>query len=109
WHKPISSSTMAHTFDEIPPHVAVMVDANIVTYALFPQTSLHVVCKELLARGIRRELTLHVTVQVAADVIHRAMVVEAANQGILLKAADAVSYLKQHPQAVRQLTRYRTI
>ena len=37
------------------------------------------------------------------------MVLELMAQGITRKSAEAVSYLKQNPQAVQDLTRYKTI
>lgn len=100
---------MIHTLDELPPQAMVMVDANIVIYALFPQSNLHPTCKRLLERGARGELKLYLPVSVVADIIHRAMVLEAISQGIASKAGEVVVYLKQHPQVVQHLTRYKAI
>jgi putative ribosome biogenesis GTPase RsgA len=49
------------TFRKIPPNAAVMLDAKIVIYALFPQVSLHASCKRLLERGLRGEVRLQLT------------------------------------------------
>ncbi|MFN8495196.1 MAG: type II toxin-antitoxin system VapC family toxin [Caldilineaceae bacterium] len=100
---------MTKTFSTIPARVTVMIDANILIYALFPQSRQHASCKHLLERGARSELALQLVVNTAADVIHRAMVLEVISQGKFQKSGDAVTYLKQTPQAVQQLTRYRTI
>jgi predicted nucleic acid-binding protein len=100
---------MIRTLRDIPPQAWVMVDANVVIYALFSQASQHLNCVDLLERGARNELRLHVTVSIAAEVIHRAMVLETAAQGTTRISSEAVTYLKQHPQVVQQLTRYKTI
>ncbi len=100
---------MSKTFRHIPPNVAVMLDANVVVYALFPQARYHEVCKSLLERGAREELKLHLLVNSAADVIHRAMVLELMASGQFQKSAEAVNHLKQHPAIVQNLIRYKTI
>ena len=100
---------MTKTFNRIPANVPVMLDANIVIYALFPQVSQHESCKKLLERGARGEVQLHLAANAAADVIHRAMVLELLAQGSFHKSADAVIHLKKNPQTVQNLTRYKTI
>ena len=60
----------------IPPRVSVMMDTNIVVYALFPQTKQHSSCKQLLERGARGEIQLHMAVNAVADVLHRTMIFE---------------------------------
>lgn len=101
--------TTRKTFQDIPRQTTVMLDANVVIYALFPQSAYHQTCKELLERGARREVQLRLTVSVTADILHRAMVLEFLAQGHVQRSADAVTYLKQHPQAVQQLTHYKNI
>lgn len=100
---------MTKSLNQIPANVPVMLDANIVIYALFPQSSQYESCKGLLERGARGELSLYLVVNAAADVIHRAMVLELMSQGAFQKSADAVIYLKKNPQAVQTLIRYKTI
>lgn len=100
---------MTKTFNQIPAHVSVMLDANIVIYALFPQVSQHKPCKNLLERGARGEVQLYLVANTAADIIHRAMVLELLAQGSLQRSADAVAYLKKNPQTVQSLTRYKSI
>ena len=72
---------MSRTLRDIPNGAAVMVDANIVVYALTPQSLLHPSCKDLLERGARGDLQLYLTVSIAADVLHRAMVLEVLAMG----------------------------
>jgi predicted nucleic acid-binding protein len=100
---------MSKTFQDLPAQAAVMLDANIVVYALVPQTRFHDACARLLERGARRELTLHLVVHAAADILHRAMVLELLAQGMLQYATDAVNYLKRHPQTIQELSRYKTV
>lgn len=100
---------MTKTLRDIPDHATVMVDTNVVIYALFPHGRYHQTCKDLLLRGARDELHLRLTVSAAADVIHRAMVLEFLAQSQLQRSADVVTHLKQHPQAVQQLSRYKSI
>jgi predicted nucleic acid-binding protein len=100
---------MSRTLRDIPNGAAVMVDANIVVYALTPQSQLHAPCKDLLERGARGDLQLYLTVSIAADVLHRAMVLEVLALGQAQRSADAVTLLKQQPQLVTQLSRYRSV
>jgi len=100
---------MTKTLRDIPDQAMVMLDTNVVIYALFPQGRYHQSCKDLLQRGARSEIQLRLTLSAAADVIHRAMILEFLAQGQVQRSADAVSYLKQHPQTVQQLSRYKSI
>jgi predicted nucleic acid-binding protein len=100
---------MSKTFRDIPDQAAVMLDANIVVYALVAQARFHDPCARLLECGARRELNLHLVVHAAADIIHRVMVLEVLAQGTVQHSADAVRYLKKHPQAIQQLGRSKTV
>ena len=100
---------MIKTFNRIPANVPVMLDANIIIYALFPQVTQHESCKKLLERGARGEIQPHLVVNSAADVIHRAMVLELMTQGGFQKSAEAVLHLKNNPETVQSLTRYKLI
>lgn len=66
------------------------------------------ICRMLFGRIARREIKAFTSADVAADVIHRVMVAEAVAK-FGLQPGDAVSYLKAHPQAVRELQQYKTI
>jgi len=100
---------MSRPLRDIPPGAAVMLDANVIVYALTPQATLHGACRDLLERGARGTVSLFTSVSVTADVLHRAMVLELLAQGQALRSAEAVALLKQRPDLVQQLTRYRTI
>ena len=101
---------MTKTFDQIPAHVPVMLDANIVVYALFAHSSrLHEPCFSLLERGARKEIQLHMIVGAVADVIHRAMVLELWGEGNFRKSAEVVQHLKENPETVKRLTKHKSI
>jgi hypothetical protein len=100
---------MTRSFHDLPNQAAVLLDANVVIYALTPQARFHTSCARLPERGARRELALHLVVHVAAEIIHRVMVLELIAQGTFTHAADAVQHLKQHPQTIQQLSRYKTV
>lgn len=100
---------MSRPLSDIPNGATVMVDANVLVYALTPQAQLHGACRDLLERGARGAVSLFTSVSVTADVLHRAMVLEMLAQGQAQRAAEAVALLKQRPDVVQQLTRYRTI
>lgn len=100
---------MSRPLSDIPNGAAVMVDANVLVYALTPQAQLHAACRDLLERGARAAVSLFTSVSVTADVLHRAMVLEVLAQGQTQRSAEAVALLKQRPDVVQQLTRYRTI
>jgi predicted nucleic acid-binding protein len=92
---------MAKTFQDIPHLAEVMIDANILIYALLPQAPQYLSCQGLLERGARDEVHLNLTVSVAAEVIHRVMVLEANALGVAKRPAHIVSYLKKHPEQVQ--------
>lgn len=100
---------MSSSLSQIPDDADVMVDANVFVYALTPQANLHHPCRDLLERGAHGQVTLYTTVSVVADVLHRAMVLEVLGQGQVQRSAEAVQLLKQEPDIVVGLTRYRTI
>lgn len=100
---------MSRPLRDIPAGATVMLDANVLVYALTPQSQFHASCVELLERGARSTLSLFTSVSVTADVLHRAMVLELLAQGQAQRSAEAVALLKQRPDLVQQLTRYRTI
>ncbi len=89
---------MSKTFRDIPDQAAVLLDANIVVYALYSQAQFHRICADLLERGARHELALHLVINTAAEVIHHIMLLEAMAQGTFQHGLDAVTYLKHHPR-----------
>lgn len=100
---------MSRSLDKLPNNSSVMVDANIFVYALTPQAHLHKACQDLLLRGAQGVLHLATSVSVAADVLHRVMVLEILEQGHVQRSAEAVHLLKQQPDIVAGLTRYRAV
>jgi predicted nucleic acid-binding protein len=77
-------------------------------YGMLQVEPLAAVCRALLQRAARREITVYIAASSAADVIHRAMVSEAITR-FGLESREAVSYLKAHPNAVRELQRYKDV
>jgi predicted nucleic acid-binding protein len=100
---------MSRPLTDIPNGASVMLDANVLVYALTPQAQLHIACRDLLERGARGGVSLFTSISVTADVLHRALVLEVIAQGQAQRSAEAVALLKQKPDVVRQLTRHRTI
>ena len=92
----------------IPAGERVFLDANVQVYHFLQVEPLAQICRALFRRIARREIEAFTSADVAADVIHRAMVTEAVAK-LGLQPGDAVSYLKAHPQAVRELQQYKTI
>ncbi len=87
---------------------SIMLDANIIAYALLQIEPYAKVCQALIHRASRREINAYTDAISAAAVVHRAMIVEAAKH-FNLKGRQVVNHLKKHPQAIKQLTRYKTI
>lgn len=100
---------MSRPLANIPDGVAVIVDANILVYALMPQAQFHRDCRALLERGARGLVSLSTSVSVTADVLHRTMVLEVLAEGLVARSADAVALLKRQPTLIPRLTRYRTV
>ncbi len=100
---------MAKPLRTIPDQASVVLDANIVVYALSPQSQFHTACTRLLERGALQAVMLYLVVNTVAEIIHRVMVMELLAQGTFAQASDAVMHLKHHPQVVQQLTRYKTV
>jgi predicted nucleic acid-binding protein len=81
---------------------SVFIDANIFIYHIGGQSSQ---CKDLLERCARRELVGYTATPILAEVLHRLMVAEAIQKG-LVTAKTAVRKLREKPALVKQLTRY---
>jgi predicted nucleic acid-binding protein len=93
---------------KLPRGISVFVDANILVYYFTQMPPLTEACKVFFERVSRLQVKAFTSAYVAADVIHRIMLAEAiATLG--LAPRDAVSYLKSHPDAVKQLQWYKTI
>ena len=92
----------------IPAGTNVFIDANVQVYHFLQVEPLAQHCHALFRRIARREVRAFTSADVAAHVIHRVMVAEAVAK-FGLRPGDAVSYLKAHPQAVKELQQYKTI
>lgn len=93
---------------KISKGTSIMLDANIIAYALLQIDPYAKSCQALIRRASRRELNAYTDAISAAAVIHRAMMVEAAER-YKLNGREVVNYLKKNPEAIKQLTRYKTI
>ncbi len=87
---------------------SLMLDANIMAYTFLEIEPFTKACQALVRRASRREINLYTDVISASAVVHRAMVVEAA-QHYGLKSNQVVSYLKKYPKAIKELTQYKRI
>jgi predicted nucleic acid-binding protein len=92
----------------IPSGAMVFVDANILTYYFLEIHPFIEACDAFFERVANREIRAFTSADAAADVIHRVMVGEAIAQ-FGLESRKAVSYLKAHPDVVKQLQHYKTI
>ena len=78
------------------------IDANIFIYHHGGRSA---ACKAFLERCARRELVGYTSTSVLAEVLHRLMVAEAIQTG-LVTARTAVKQLKEDPELVKRLTKY---
>lgn len=90
------------TLAELQDGDRVFIDANIFIYHVGGQS---VECKVLLERCARRELLGYTATSVLAEMLHRLMVAEAIQRGVVTAKA-AVKKLKEKPELVKQLTKY---
>ncbi len=96
------------TFVDIPAGTRLFVDANVMTYYLLRVMPFYDLCDPLFRKAARREVFLHTSASVAADVIHRAMLSEAIAR-YNLPPREVVGFLKTHPDMVRQLEKYKQV
>lgn len=81
---------------------SVFIDANIFIYHFGGRSTQ---CKTFLERCARRELLGYTSTPILAEVLHRLMVAEALQKG-LVRPKTAVNQLKEKPELVKQLTTY---
>jgi predicted nucleic acid-binding protein len=94
------------TFARLAYGAAVFLDANIFVYHFGPHATFAPVCTDLLERINRQELQGFTCARVLSDVAHRLMTLEAC--AVLKRSFPGIgSYLKKHPAAVQQLSRFR--
>ncbi len=90
------------TFAEIPAGARVFIDANIFIYHFGGQSG---ECRTLLERSARREVVGYTSTMILAEVLHRLMVAEAIQKGLVV-AKGAVRKLAEKPEFVKQLNAY---
>jgi predicted nucleic acid-binding protein len=90
------------TLNDLPDGATVYLDANIFVCDFTGQSA---ECATLLLRTKAGEMTAVTGAQVITETVHRLMVIEAVERG-LITAGNPARKLRQHPEVVRQLTRY---
>lgn len=90
------------TFAEIPAMARVFIDANISIYHFGGQSR---ECQLLLERCARQELLGYTSTFVIAEILHRLMIAEAVQAG-LVPLKGAVTKLAENPDLVKQLSKY---
>ena len=88
---------------EIPSGVNVLLDSNVLVYALSASSTQ---CVELLRRCDTEELSGFTTVEVINEVCHRMMVAEAFGKGLVTK--PSVSAVRGKKEIIRALREYWT-
>jgi predicted nucleic acid-binding protein len=90
------------TFGDIPSGARVFIDTNIFIYHFGGQSA---ECKSLLDRCARRELVGYTATFILAEALHRFMVAEAIQKGLVTGKAP-VQKLADNPVLVKQLDQY---
>lgn len=89
-------------FDDLKRRQRVFIDANIFIYNFGGQS---IECKELLFKCARYELRGVTSTFILAEVLHRLMVGEAIEKG-LITSKNPVRKLKHHPEIIQKLSTY---
>jgi predicted nucleic acid-binding protein len=91
---------------DAPRGAAVFIDANVFIYAFAPDPDLGAACVQFLERIENQEIQGITTAAVFSDIAHRFMTLEAcAVLGWPYKGI--ASRLREHPDEIRRLSRYR--
>ncbi|RIK86025.1 MAG: hypothetical protein DCC67_03205 [Planctomycetota bacterium] len=93
-------------FTAIPSGAGVFVDANILIYHYALHPKLGADCNRLMYRIESGELQGLTTIHILGEMTHRLMILEA--ELLFGWTSKAVGRLKQRPDAVQQLMRFRT-
>ena len=83
----------------------VCADANVLAYHFTQLQPLASACTAFLERGLRKQIRIVTTPQIVSDVTHRVMMYE-AHRELNIPTNQLVTYLKKHPQVVRQLSEH---
>src|SRR5688572_5622130 len=98
------ASTVAMTFDDLPPAVAVFLDANCLVYACGGQSPHMAACRQLLDRIEQGDFQGITSSQVLGEMDHRLMNLEAASS-LGRPLTGMANWLKRHPAEVHRLSR----
>ena len=93
------------TFDDLLAGASLFIDANPLVYYFASDPLLGPACARLIARIQNQELQACTSTHVLSEAAHKLMAVEAAIQ--FGWKSKAVQHLKQQPDKVQQLTRFR--
>jgi predicted nucleic acid-binding protein len=88
--------------DRIPPNDIVLIDANIILYALRDKSGQ---CRRLIRRCVERETHGVIASHILAEVSHRMMLAEARDNG-WTAGANPVRRLAEQPERVKLLVRH---
>ncbi len=86
----------------IPSGIQVFIDANIFIYHF---AGISQQCTDFLRRIQRQEIKGVISVLTVAELIHRRMIAEAIEKG-LVTLKNAVKKMKENPEIVKRLTQY---
>lgn len=90
--------------NHLPAGTNCLVDTNIFLYHLAAQSN---DCRQFLARLGRGEISAYVTTSIIGELLHKRMVIEAVNTG-LISGSKPFEKLKRQPQLITQLSSYIT-
>jgi predicted nucleic acid-binding protein len=93
----------AFALSSLPVGREVLLDANVIAYALQGRS---LQCEELLRRSSRGEISAFTTTEVLSDVCHRLMLAEAQSRGLIARAN--ASNLQGKSRVICQLQDYWT-
>ena len=88
----------------LPSGSRCLIDANIFVYHLGVKAGQ---CTDFLDRVACKQIEAHITTSIIAEVLHRQMLIEAVNKG-LVTPGKALKKLKDNPAAIQGLTDYIT-
>ena len=90
------------TLDQITQNDIVLIDANIILYALRDKSAQ---CKRLIRRCVERDVYGVITSHILAEISHRLMIAEAYEYG-WISGSNPARRLAEQPERVKVLIRY---
>ena len=92
-------------FDDLLAGTSLFIDANPLVYYFAADPLFGAACARLMARVGNQEIQAYTSTHVLSEAVHKLMAVEAAMQ--FGWKSKVVQHLKQQPDKVQQLTRFR--